>query len=122
MATEHMLVGVAGAGFRQAKTWPLLKSFQGYQVGWIGPDLVAGLTLAAIAIPEQMATAKLGSLPPQLGFFAFMAATLGFMVFGAGRQTSVGADSTITPIFAGALVLVAAEVPRIIWFWPQVSH
>ena len=36
-------------------------------------DLIAGLTLAAIAIPEQMATARLGGFEPQIGFFAFIA-------------------------------------------------
>ncbi|MDQ2861449.1 MAG: SulP family inorganic anion transporter [Pseudomonadota bacterium] len=86
----------------------MLRSFAGYRAPFIGPDLLAGVTLAAIAIPEQMATAKLGSLPPQFGFFAFIAGTLAFVMFGSNRRMSVGADSTITPIFAGALALMAA--------------
>jgi sulfate permease, SulP family len=85
----------------------LFASFSGYKPTFIVPDLVAGVTLAAIAIPEQMATARLGSLSPQIGFFAFIAASLTFLVFGASRQMSAGADSTITPIFAGALALLA---------------
>jgi len=87
----------------------LFASFRGYSGAFIGPDLLAGLTLAAIAIPEQMATAKLGALPPQAGFFAFIAAGVGFLVFGSNRQLSAGADSTITPIFAGALAYLAAS-------------
>ena len=86
----------------------LFKSLAGYEPGKLGADLIAGLTLAAVAIPEQMATARLGGLPPQLGFFAFMAAALAFFVFGSGRRVSTGADSTITPIFAGGLALLAA--------------
>jgi MFS superfamily sulfate permease-like transporter len=74
---------------------------------WVG-DLIAGITIAAIAIPEQMATARLGHLPPQIGLLAFVAASLGFFIFGANRSLSVGADSTITPIFAGTLVIGAA--------------
>ena len=85
----------------------LFSSFTGYKVAFVVPDLVAGVTLAAIAIPEQMATARLGSLSPQIGFFAFIAASLAFLVFGASRPMSAGADSTITPIFAGALALAA---------------
>ncbi len=88
---------------------PFFASWNDYRLAWIGPDLIAGLTLAAIAIPEQMATARLGGLPPQLGFVAFIAATLAFTVFGSGRQMSVGADSTITPIFAGALALIVTS-------------
>ncbi|MDR0780427.1 MAG: SulP family inorganic anion transporter [Pseudomonadales bacterium] len=66
-------------------------------------ELAAGLTLAAIAIPEQMATARLGGFSPQIGLIAFVAATAGFLLLGNNRLLSAGADSTITPIFAGAL-------------------
>ena len=97
--------GLAGAH----RPWPLLKSFAGYKLAHIAPDLLAGVTLAAVAIPEQIATARLGGLPPQLGFIAFIAATAAFIVFGSSRQVSTGADSTITPIFAGALALLAAS-------------
>lgn len=77
-------------------------------LGLLSHDLAAGLTLAAIAVPEQMATARLGGFAPQVGFFAFIAATVAFAVFGASRRLSAGADSTITPIFAGSLALMAA--------------
>src|SRR6478735_1398230 len=66
-------------------------------------------SLASIAIPEQMATARLGSFSPQIGFFAFIAGSLGFAALGSNRFLSCGADSTITPIFAGGLVLMAAS-------------
>ena len=79
-------------------------------------DLVAGLTLVAIAIPEQMATARLGGFAPQLGLIAFIAAAVGFALFGASRQLSAGADSTITPIFAGSLALLASASS------PQYAH
>ncbi len=71
--------------------------------GAFGRDLLAGLTLAAITIPEQMATARLGGFEPQIGFYAFVAATLGFVLFGASRLLTAGADSTITPIFVSGL-------------------
>ena len=50
-----------------------------------------------------MATARLGGFSPQIGFFAFIAGSIGFAVFGSNRFLSCGADSTITPIFAGGL-------------------
>jgi MFS superfamily sulfate permease-like transporter len=81
---------------------------RGWSPAWLGPDLVAGLTLAAIAIPEQMATARLAGLPPQVGLLAFVAGGLAFTVFGASRFLSSGADSTIAPIFAGGLAGFAA--------------
>lgn len=85
--------------------WPLFRSLASYS---LPGDLLAGLTLAAIAIPEQMATARLGGFAPQLGFFAFMAGSLGFALLGGNRFLSCGADSTITPILAGGLAAIAA--------------
>ncbi|WFU27347.1 SulP family inorganic anion transporter [Bradyrhizobium sp. CB1717] len=85
--------------------WPLFRSLASYS---LPGDLMAGLTLAAIAIPEQMATARLGGFEPQIGFFAFMAGSLGFALLGGNRFLSCGADSTITPIFAGGLAALAA--------------
>ncbi|MGX4770021.1 SulP family inorganic anion transporter [Bradyrhizobium guangdongense] len=85
--------------------WPLLRSLASYS---LPGDLMAGLTLAAIAIPEQMATARLGGFAPQIGFFAFMAGSFGFALLGGNRFLSCGADSTITPIFAGGLAALAA--------------
>src|SRR5271167_2107436 len=90
------------------KPWPLFRSLAGWRPSLLPGDLIAGLTLAAIAIPEQMATARLGGFSPQIGFFAFMAGSLGFAMFGSNRFLSCGADSTITPIFAGGLTLLAA--------------
>ncbi|ARN82318.1 SulP family inorganic anion transporter [Methylocystis bryophila] len=83
--------------------WRLFRSFRGRGKGAWRYDLVAGLTLAAIAVPEQMATARLGGFPAHIGFFAFIAGSVAFAVLGSNRYLSSGADSTITPIFAGAL-------------------
>jgi SulP family sulfate permease len=90
------------------KSWPLFSSLASWQPAFLPADLIAGLTLAAIAIPEQMATARLGGFEPQIGFFAFMAGSVGFAMLGSNRFLSCGADSTITPIFAGGLAALAA--------------
>jgi sulfate permease, SulP family len=92
---------------RQA--WPVFRSLHSYRLQFLTHDLFAGLTLAAIAIPEQMATARLGGFTPQIGFFAFLAGSLAFAAFGSNRFLSCGADSTITPIFAGGLAVLAAS-------------
>jgi sulfate permease, SulP family len=89
--------------------WPVFRSFASYRPSFLTQDLVAGLTLAAIVIPEQMATARLGGFTPLIGFFAFLAGSLAFAVFGSNRFLSCGADSTITPIFAGGLALLAVS-------------
>jgi sulfate permease, SulP family len=96
-------------GMAVKATWPVFQSLAAYRASFLSHDLVAGMTLAAIAIPEQMATARLGGFSPQLGFFAFLAGSFAFAIFGSNRFLSCGADSTITPIFAGSLALLAAS-------------
>src|SRR5471030_2058801 len=85
----------------------LFATLRGVTLSALPADLMAGLTLAAIAIPEQLATARLAGVPPEVGLFAFAAGCVGFAIFGANRFMSVGADSTIAPIFASALAVFA---------------
>jgi len=86
----------------------LIGAFRGWTPALLASELVVGLTLAAITIPEQMATAKLAGFAPQVGFYAFIGATIGFAALGASRLITAGADSTISPIFAGSLAVLAA--------------
>jgi MFS superfamily sulfate permease-like transporter len=86
----------------------ILPSLRGFRFAWLPSDLLAGAVLAAIAIPEQLATAQLASMPAQTGLYAFAAGSLAFAIFGSNRYLSVGADSTIAPIFAVTIAALAA--------------
>jgi SulP family sulfate permease len=68
---------------------------------------LAGITLLAIAIPEQLATSQLAGVPAFTAMVAFITATLVFFVIGSNPIVSVGADSTIAPLFAVALLRLA---------------
>src|SRR5580704_15546373 len=85
----------------------LLTSLHGYRRNWLGPDLLAGLTLLAIAVPEQLATSRLAGMPPVTGLYTFIAGTVAFAVLGSAPQLSVGADSTIAPLFAAGIAHIA---------------
>lgn len=80
-----------------------------YAAGDLRQDLAAGLALAAVALPAQMATAHLAGFPPATGLIAFAAGAIGFAAFGANRFVVACADSTIAPIFAGGLATLAAS-------------
>ncbi len=86
----------------------LFPSLHGYSLSRLPRDAVAALVLTAIALPGQLATARLMGLPPMTGLFAFAAGALAFAALGANRFASVAADSTIAPIMAGALALMVA--------------
>jgi MFS superfamily sulfate permease-like transporter len=70
-------------------------------------QMLAGVTLLAIAVPEQLATSQLAGVPAFIAMIAFITATLVFVVFGSNPIMSVGADSTIAPLFAVVLLRLA---------------
>ena len=71
------------------------------------------MTLLVIAVPEQLATSRLAGMPPITGFYAFVAGTVLFALLGSNPQMSVGADSTIAPLFAvGIMRLAPAGSPH----------
>ena len=85
----------------------LFPTMRGYQSQWLGPDVLAGLTLVAIAVPEQMATVGLANVTAVTGLYAFIAGTLVFAALGRDGHLSVGADSTIAPVMAAGVAAVA---------------
>jgi MFS superfamily sulfate permease-like transporter len=59
-----------------------------YQARWLGADLVAGITLAAYAIPVSLAYAGLAGLPPQVGMYGYLLGGVGYMHCSVRRGTS----------------------------------
>ncbi|MCL2418721.1 MAG: SulP family inorganic anion transporter, partial [Conexibacteraceae bacterium] len=85
----------------------LAPTLRGYKREWLTPDLLAAVTLLVIAVPEQLATSRLAGMPPITGFYAFIAGSLLFALLGTSPQISVGADSTIAPLFAAGIGVFA---------------
>jgi len=50
------------------RPWPILSWVPGYQRSWLPVDLIAGLTVCAILVPEGMAYAQLAGMPPETAF------------------------------------------------------
>ena len=77
------------------------------RASWLAADALAGLTLVAVVLPGQMATARLANMPALAGLFAFVAGSLAYALLGTNRQLSVGADSTIAPVLATGVAAIA---------------
>jgi MFS superfamily sulfate permease-like transporter len=67
-----------------------------YKPRWLGADLVAGVTLAAYAIPVSPAYAGLAGLPPEAGVYGYLLGGLGYAILGSSRQLAVGPTSAIS--------------------------
>ncbi|WP_296395218.1 SulP family inorganic anion transporter [Reyranella sp.] len=89
----------------------LFASLRGYKWSWLSGDIMAGLMLVAIVLPGQIATAHLAGMPAEAGLMAFAAGSIAFAAVGGNRFISVGADSTIAPIFATVIAVMALGDP-----------
>ena len=94
--------GGASASGPPTRKWWLPATLNGYQKAWLGPDLVAGLTLAAISIPECMGYTKIAGTPVVTGLYTILLPIAVFALLGSSRHLVVGADSaTAAILFAG---------------------
>jgi len=93
----------AATRVRAGGQWPaaVFSSLRGYKASFIGGDALAAVTLLVIAVPEQLATSRLAGMPPVTAFYAFID------TLGSSPQMSVGADSTIAPLFAVGIAHLA---------------
>jgi high affinity sulfate transporter 1 len=79
-----------------------------YRAGWLKSDIIAGITLAAYAVPVSMAYASLAGLPPHYGIYCYLLGGLGYAVFGTSRQLAIGPTSAIA-LLVGATVAGMAD-------------
>ncbi|MEI6726521.1 MAG: SulP family inorganic anion transporter, partial [Actinomycetes bacterium] len=83
-----------------------------YERQWLRADLVAGIVLAAILVPQGMAYAELAGLPPVTGLYTTIACLVAYAIFGPSRVLVLGPDSAISPlIFAAIVPLLAGGDP-----------
>src|SRR5947199_1225393 len=90
-----------GSGW--ARHVPLLRWLRSYQIGWLPHDMVAGVTLAAYAIPVSLAYAALAGLPPQVGIYGYLLGGLGYALLGLSRQLAIGPTSAISLMIAATV-------------------
>jgi SulP family sulfate permease len=87
---------------------PLPDWIAGYRRDWLGPDLIAGLTAAAVVIPMAMAYAAIAGLPLQVGLTTALVPMLVYALTGSSRVLSVSTTSTIAILVGAQLSDIAA--------------
>ena len=75
---------------------------------WLRQDLVAGLVLTALLVPQGMAYAELAGLPPITGLYTTILCLIGYAVFGPSRVLVLGPDSALGPMIAATLIPLTA--------------
>jgi SulP family sulfate permease len=91
---------------RLAQFIPMLQWAPQYDRTWLRPDLIAGLTVAALVVPKALGYAGIASVPIQHGLYAAAAGAILYALFGTSRQISTGPSSALAAV-AGSAVLFA---------------
>ena len=87
---------------------PILAWLPRYERSWLRLDLIAGLTVVALLIPEGMAYAQIAGMPPQTAFYAAPIGLLAFAIFGTSRQLVVAVSAIIATMSFATVSLIAA--------------
>jgi sulfate permease, SulP family len=86
---------------------PSVDWFASYKRRWLRSDLVAGVTLAAYAVPVALAYATLAGLPPQVGVYGYILGGLGYALLGSSRHLAIGPTSAISLMVAASVGAMA---------------
>jgi high affinity sulfate transporter 1 len=85
-------------------------SLSPFRRDWLAKDLVAGIVLTTLLVPQGMAYAELAGLPPITGLYTSIMCLLGYAVFGPSRILVLGPDSSLGPMIAATILpLIAAK-------------
>lgn len=93
---------------RLAQLLPVIDWLPHYRMAWLGPDLIAGVTLAAYAIPVAMAYAALAGLTPQAGLYCYIFSGIAYALFASSRHLSIGPTAAISVMVASVVGTMAA--------------
>jgi high affinity sulfate transporter 1 len=89
---------------------PGLQAVRSYRRQWLAKDIVAGVVLTTLLVPQGMAYAELAGLPPITGLYTSIMCLLGYAVFGPSRILVLGPDSSLGPMIAATILpLIAAN-------------
>ena len=94
---------------RAGRTWPVFGSLQGYRRVWIRADVVAGLTVWAVLVPEALAYATIAGVPPVVGLYAAIPALVLYAAAGSSRHLVVGPMSATAALSAATVAPFAGS-------------
>src|ERR671916_503190 len=93
---------------------PGVRALAGYRRRWLVKDVVAGVVLTTLLVPQGMAYAELAGLPPITGLYTTIMCLLAYAVFGPSRILVLGPDSSLGPMIAATVLplVVAGGDPQ----------
>jgi sulfate permease, SulP family len=90
-----------------ARSIPVFESLHGYRRAWLRPDVIAGLTVWAVLVPEALAYASIAGVPPVVGLYAAVPALVLYALAGSSRHLVVGPMSATAALSAAIIAPLA---------------
>src|SRR5262245_47901776 len=89
------------------RTIPIAKELPRYRIPSARRDLVAGLTVAALALPSAMAYGELAGVSPVNGLYALLGPTIAYVLLGSSRRLVIGPEGSVSTLVAAAVLPLA---------------
>ena len=86
------------------RSLPGVRAIASYQISWLRRDVVAGIVLTTLLVPQGMAYAELAGLPAITGLYTTILCLIGYAVFGPSRILVLGPDSSLGPMIAATIL------------------
>lgn len=96
---------------RSISWMPGLQTFRAYRREWLASDVLAGVSVAAAALPIGIAYARVAGFPPVVGIYSCILPAVAYALFGSSRQLIVNPDAAACAIVAATLAPMAAGDP-----------
>jgi sulfate permease, SulP family len=93
------------------RLFPLARQLASYRSAWLSADILAGLSVAAVALPTAIAYPAIAGLPPEAGLYAAILPPIGYALFGPSRQLMIGPDTATTIMLASVLAGFGLAAP-----------
>lgn len=100
--------------------FPILGWITRYNVGWLPGDLIAGLTVGMVVVPQSMSYAQIATLPPQYGLYSSFVGVLIYCFFATSKDVSIGPVAVMSLTVAQIISSVNAKHPGE-WSGPQIA-
>jgi high affinity sulfate transporter 1 len=87
-----------------SRTLPGIRTLTNYRASWLRSDVVAGIVLTTLLVPQGMAYAELAGLPAITGLYTSILCLIGYALFGPSRVLVLGPDSSLGPMIAATIL------------------
>jgi high affinity sulfate transporter 1 len=101
--------GAAGSKMARIEHWmPGIRALRTYERSWLSRDLIAGIVLVTLLVPQGMAYAELAGLPPITGLYTTVICLVAYALVGPSPILILGPDSSLGPMIAATILPLAA--------------